>query len=375
MNEYSFDGRCSRAGFSLLLCFVLVSPGAIAQTQLDISSCFNPLLQQQVDYSVDTRLALATLSQINESTYEASKHDVSLAAKYKILSGSVNYSDFDDKRRQYFQLNKLDLNYYQHISLSTRTLNSEGYGVIKSCIDTVASQQYGLHYLYTVDDPQTASVQFFWNPTEGGAPIEITDSVLVNAKVKTKDVPEGKLFPYVSRWSFTPYPKIQGASNAILLIRSDPTKNINITLTTKPRVKTYGVVIPPKDQPSIDLVCTTVYDTVDPATKQPYFRKEALVLNVTDKHGCDDCHGYSLAIDAPGLVLDVSCQSSGDHVWQEICDYEGSHIRSMGYQNANPRSMYISYHYKVGRQECNFPDREKQRNAVQGKGTTLSAKH
>src|SRR5437588_7085094 len=69
-----------------------------AQTQLDISSCFNSLLQQQVDYTSDVRLALATLSQISESTYESSKHDASLAGQYKFLGGSINYADFNEKR-------------------------------------------------------------------------------------------------------------------------------------------------------------------------------------------------------------------------------------------------------------------------------------
>ena len=342
---------------------------ARGQTQLDISSCFNSLLQQQTDYTSDTRLALATLAQVSESNYEATKHDASLAGEYKFLGFSVNYADFDEKRRTYFQRNQLDLQSYKAISLKTRTLDSKAYDVIKDCIDKVAAGQFGFHYLYTIDDAQTASVQLFWRPTEGGGPIAITDSVLLNAKAKTQDVPDGKLFPYVSRWSLTPYPKILGASSVVLLERTDVTKNINCTVSTKPQVKTYDIVIPPVPQPTVDLVCKTVYDTKDPLTGQDYARREALVLNVTDAHGCGDCHGYSLAIDAPGPVTDVTCESSGDHVWQEICDFQGNHIRSMGYENSNPRSMYITYHYKVARQECQFPEENKQRTTKQGVGS------
>jgi hypothetical protein len=348
-----------------------MSASANAQTQLDISSCFNSLLQQQVDYTSDIRLALATLSQISESTYEASKHDVSLAGQYKFLAASINYADFLEKRREYFQLNKLDLQYFQSISLKTRTLDSRAYGVIKDCVDKVAADQYGFHYLYTVDDANTASVQLFWRPTEGGRPLEITDSVLLNAKAKTQGVPDGKLFPYVSHWSLTPYPKILGASNAILLERTDVNKNINCTIATRPQVKTFDIVIPFVAKPSKDLVCNTVYDTKDPVTGKDYFGQEALVLNVTDGHGCPDCHGYFLAIDAPGPVIDVTCRSSGDHVWQEICDSNGSHIRAIGYENANPRSLYISYHYKVARQDCKFPDIDKQKMLTQGLGSVM----
>ena len=164
-----------------------------------------------------------------------------------------------------------------------------------------------------------------------------------------------------------------GASNALLLERTDPTKNINCTVSTIPRVKTFDIVIPPAVKPSLDLICKTVYDTVDPVTGNPYFRKEALVLNVTDKHGCDDCHGYYLTIDAPGPVTDVRCESSGDHVWPEICDSQGNHIRAVGYENANPRSMSISYHYKVAREECTFPGMEKQQIQSQGKGAVLGS--
>jgi hypothetical protein len=238
----------------------------------------------------------------------------------------------------------------------------------------VAGQQYGFHYLYTIDDPKTASVQLFWRPTEGGQPIEVVDSVLLNAKSKMQDAPDGKLYPYVSRWSFTSYPKISGASNAILLERINPDQNINITVSTRPQVKTFDIVIPPVPKPSVDLACTTVYDTRNPVTGQDYFQKEALVLNVTDAHGCGDCHGYSLGLDAPGPVIDVRCESSGDHVWQEICDFQGTRIRSIGYENANPRSMYISYHYKVARQECKFPDIEKQRTTSQGAGSVMTSK-
>jgi hypothetical protein len=256
--------------------------------------------------------------------------------------------------------------------LKSRTLDSKAYDVIKGCIDNVASTQYGFHYLYTIDDAKTASIQLFWRPTEGGSPIEIIDSVLLNAKARTSGVPDGKLFPYVSRWSLSSYPKISGASDVILLERTDVTKNINCTVSTRPTVKAYDIVIPPIPKPTVDLVCNTVYDTKDPVSGKDYFGQEALVLNITDKHGCDDCHGYFLTIDAPGPVIDVTCKSSGDHVWQEICDSQGSRIRAIGHENANPRSMYISYHYKIARQDCKFPGVDDQRKPVQGKGSVKS---
>ena len=58
-------------------------------------------------------------------------------------------------------------------------------------------------------------------------------------------------------------------------------------------------------------------------------------------------------------MTDVTCEASGDHVWQEICDSDGNYIRAIGYENANPRSHYISYYYKVARQDCKFPENQK----------------
>jgi hypothetical protein len=370
-----------RKGYSRILGIVIVLLGftpslSHAQTELDISSCYNPLLQQKVDYTSDVRLALATLAQVTEADYEVTKHDASLAGQYGFISGSANYADFDDKRRQYFQLNKLDLQYYQSISVSTRTLDSKAYDLIKDCIDKVAAVQYGFHYLFKVDDPKIASLQLFWRPTEGGGPLEITDSVLLNAKVKTQGVADGKLLPYVSRWSFTPYPKIQGALGPILMERTDVEKNINCTVSTKPQVKTFDMVIPPVAKPSIDIVCTTVYDTNDPVTGRRYGDGDRVAwpLNVTDGHGCSDCHGYSFEMNAPGPVTDVTCTSSGDHVWQEVCTFDGNHIRASGYENANPRTLYIDYHYKITRQDCKFRDMEKQKTTTQGKPSVLKSK-
>jgi hypothetical protein len=349
----------------------LIPAGIRAQTQLDISGCFNPLLQNQIDYKSDVRLSLATLAQINESDYELKKHDVALAGQYGIISGSADYKDFDDKRKQYFQLNKLDLQYYQSISLNTRTLDSQAYGLIKNCIDTVAANTYGFHYLYTVDGDQAASIQLFWHPTESGSSIAITDSVLTNAKAKTAGVPDGKLYPYISKWSLTPYPKIEGASNVILLERDDPSKSIHCSVSTKPQVQTLDMMIPSQKKPTSDIVCQTVYDATEPVTNRPYGDTVVWPLNVTDGHGCSDCHGYSFSLDAPGPVTDVVCTSSGDHVWQEKCEAHGNHIEAVGFQNANPRTLTIVYHYKLARQDCEFPEKAKQTTAKRGQASTL----
>ncbi len=73
-----------------------------AQGYLDISQCFNQLLQQKLDYTSNETIRRATLAQISESTYESFKHDASIDSYFDFLPLSANYKDFDEKRRKYF---------------------------------------------------------------------------------------------------------------------------------------------------------------------------------------------------------------------------------------------------------------------------------
>src|SRR5260370_13075000 len=176
---------CLYAAFSILL-FLIVGQTVRAQSSFDVSSCFNQLLQQQIDYTSTEQLKLATLAQISESTYESFKHDAKFAGAYGFISGSANYSDFNDKRRDYFSLHTLDLEYYRAISTSSRVLCPSAYAVITSCVQQLASKADGFHYLYSVDDAKSASVQFFWRPPVNFPGIEVVkvdDSTLANAVV------------------------------------------------------------------------------------------------------------------------------------------------------------------------------------------------
>src|SRR5579862_230316 len=97
--------RPSLLGSISALCGCLtLCPSAIAQSYFDISSCFNQLLQQQTNYT----------------STEQFKHDATLSAVYDFIPLSANYSDFNEKRRNYFSLHKLDLDYYRAISTSSR---------------------------------------------------------------------------------------------------------------------------------------------------------------------------------------------------------------------------------------------------------------
>jgi len=350
----------------LLRTFVVVAASIATSAQssvtaLNIQSCFNPLLQQKMDYSSDIRLSLASLSQITENTYEESKHDVGLAGRYKFLAFSLNYEDFDKKRREYFNLNKLNIDYYRGISLSTRTLDAGGYTVIKDCIDQVARTQYGFHYVYYLDGANKAAIQFFWNPTAGGSrEVKVTDSWLDNATASTteKSKYRDKLFPWVSRWSPFPYPRIGASSEVIFLTRKNVSDSIRISLSVDPSTDTGPpIIIPAVPQPIIDPECKTVFDKNEPFTHAEY--KIARNFNdndyITDAHGCSDCHGYVVGFDTPGLIWKMECHTQADNIWQESCTGEGTtHAQSSGYQNANPKQIYVTAWYQIPRQQCTF---------------------
>jgi hypothetical protein len=339
--------------------FISTTSFAQVASQLDISSCFNGLLQKQVDYRSDTRLALATLSQINSTNYEVMKHDASLAGQYGILSGSANYSDFNDKRSTYFQQNQLSLQYYQSISLSTRTLDTEAYGTINKCIDTVAASTYGFRYLYLINNRTDAAIQFFWQGTPGSPPtIDIVDSYLDNANAKNTGAGDSKLYPYVSRLQlFTPYPTIGLSSPVIILTRKDPDKDIRISLTTRPPVSTGFITIPKVPAPTKEPICKTVFDRENPATKTPYILTQTFNTNnyIGDRHGCSDCAGFVVGFNTPGLIWQID-KTTEDHVWVDFCSGEGTtHAQCSGYQNANPKNITMTAHYQMPRQVCTYP--------------------
>ena len=124
---------------------------------LDVSQCFNNLLQQKRDYASSERTSLSQIAIVSEATYEASKHDAELSGTYKFLSFSSSYSDFAEKRRQYFQLNKLDLDQWKTVAYASRTLDASAYPLIAQCIDKAALSQYGFNSVATTDRQNTGA--------------------------------------------------------------------------------------------------------------------------------------------------------------------------------------------------------------------------
>lgn len=325
-------------------------------TELPIDSCFNEKLQQKVDYSTDMRLALATLSQITSDNYEEKKKDASLAAVFKFVPVSLKYDDFDAQRQKYFQLNQLDLSYYRTVSLSTRTLDAMAYHLIEHCIDEIANNTYGFHYVAYIQGPDKAAIQFFWNSTPGGpSEIKIVDSYLEGGTTpdtaKTK-YPE-KLFPYVSKWSLTPYPRIGPAGQTVLLDRSARDKSIRIGLTTDPAVKIgRPIEILNVPTPTVEPVCDTVYEKNEPITGVEY--QISRVWN--DNDVSDNTSHWSVSLDTPGKIYRHYCYVD-EHVYIDDQGGDGTNnAYCKGHQDANPKYIHLQAWYLVGRKVCTFPN-------------------
>jgi hypothetical protein len=324
-----------------------------AQSALDVSPCFNELLQQKLDYTSTEDLRLATLAQISEKTYDAFRRDGKLSAQYGILSGSASYADFSDKRRQYFSQHKLDLSYYQAISTSSRTLGREAYAVITDCIGKVASHADGFHWLYTIDDPTAASVQFFWRSPVNAPAVEqvrVVDSVLDNAQVVNGQSHPGHLFEVPAWWQ--PSPRIGLATPVILLRRVDKSSVIRIAITTDPQLNTGFITIPSVPPAVPEPVMK--YTHQDTQESVPFDKKAGTFIG-RGTPDCSDCAVFRYEREVAGEVVGVTCTfGPGTHNNTRYCGPDGPNKAVWEYytNDGNFQSMVMSVTYRRRVAEC-----------------------
>jgi len=348
MRQLRFIGGPCAAVFFLLI----LGQMARAQSYFDVSSCFNELLQQKTDYKSNEQLKLATLAQVSESSYDAFKRDANFAGQYAFISGSANYKDFSEKRRDYFSLHKLDLEYYRAISTSSRVLGDAAYGVITNCIQQLASKSDGFHYLYTVDDAKSASVQFFWRPPVNSGGIELVkveDSTLVNAVVVNGDSYKGHLYNH--SW-YKKTPRIGIASSVILLTRADPDTVIRISMVTDPQLNTGFITIPPVPKPILPPKFKITYENAPFVF--PFYKKQGTAIG----HGnplCNDCDNFEKVIDVPGDVVSVTCTfGPGSHNNTSYCGAVGERQAKWAYftNDGNEQAMTMTVVYKKRIEAC-----------------------
>ena len=333
---------------SSFLFLMFLSARVSSQSFLDISQCFNSLLQQQIDYTSTEELRLSTLAQVSESTYETFKRDGKLSAFFDFLTASANYSEFDAKRRNYFAIRKLDLDYYRAISTSSRVLGSQAYALISNCISQVARNADGFHYLYTIDDAHDAAIQFFWRSQVDGVVLKVEDSILDNATVVNGEEYRGHLYDPNARRQ----PTIGVASAVFLLKRVDTDRAIRISLTTNPAVNTGFISIPPVPRPA-------------PAPKFAETEEDVpFVTTFNKKDGqhigrgtpdCGDCEVFQKIVDLPGEVVSVGCAfGPGTHNNTAYCGKEGSAQAKWVYytNDGNNQTMTMTIVYKKIKRTC-----------------------
>lgn len=338
--------------YGLLAIAFLMSAEPTRAQYFDVSPCFNNLLQQKFDYTSTEELKYATLAQISESTYESFKHDGKLSVDFDFLPLSASYSDFDTKRRNYFSLHKLDINYYRAISTSHRVLGDAAYGLITNCIDQLASKSDGFHYLYTVEDAKSADVQFFWRPQVNARDIDlitITDSTLVNAVVVNGDSYKGHLYDHAF---YKRTPRIGIASPVILLTRTDPDTVIRISLVTDPAVNTGFITIPAVPRPVPPPKIQVTYENV--TVPYQFYKKTGTRIG----HGnplCGDCDNFEKVFDIPGKVVQVQCVfGPGSHNNTSYCGAIGENQAKWAYftNDGNEQSMTMNVTYQKRVESC-----------------------
>jgi hypothetical protein len=219
--------------------------------------------------------------------------------------------------REYFSSLNIDFDYYQSISLSSITLDKPAYDTINKCIEQVAnpSDNYGLHFLSSVDNDTAASIRFFWRPLHDDK-LQVLDSTITNAevvggRVADQEVPAGKLFPKPGWYDpFHPYAEINASGPTIQLKRINKAEPITINVTTRPQVGTAPIVIqPPEKEPTI----------------QTFFYRETVTRTypksqiITPEKGPDG-NIYRISDHVPGSIVSLECTYRGHtHHHQTSC--------------------------------------------------------
>lgn len=102
----------------------------------DPCGCNAGLAPQLVEYSSSNQVRLAFIQQIDEKQYEKIKKDGSASADIiDIVKGSVSYSEFNEKRRDYLEKNNFSLDKEQSQSLLFSTVRTTDWVACKrQCI-------------------------------------------------------------------------------------------------------------------------------------------------------------------------------------------------------------------------------------------------
>lgn len=189
------------------------------------------MLVSKFDFRQRESLVLSALTLINKDNYAEAGRNASLLALFPqagLFKG--DYADFEKKREQLFELNRLDENRYRETLLSAVWLGDNGYKALSACFDAVLNSGDGFREIHKVGGPNRVSIQFLWSSSTDRDSVEILDSSLENGHVE--GAPAGKLLPPADKAKGHPPLVVSKASVPIVIIRDKIDEPVYITLST-----------------------------------------------------------------------------------------------------------------------------------------------
>ena len=212
------------------LIVVFYSGVAASENTVDPTKCFNDMLVSKFDFKQRDSLILSSLAMVNKDNFVDAGKNASLLG---VIPGAGffkgEYGDFERKRDQLFELNRLDENRYHETLLSSVWLGDNGYRALTACFDAVINSGDGFREIHKIGGPQRVSIQFFWSSSTNTNSIKLFDSTLENGHVQ--GAPAGKLFPPTGKngqASLT----VSKATVPIVIFRDNVNEPIFITLKT-----------------------------------------------------------------------------------------------------------------------------------------------
>jgi hypothetical protein len=324
----------------LAVCVPCMALGQSWNGLVDPSNCYSALLQRTDIYHDNERLKLALLSTIDKSTLEQVKANGSITAIYSGIPFTAGFNAFKDAQTHYFEQHSLNVDHERETFSVALGLDPQASKIFGDCINALALGNYGLSAYGTAEDESTTTIALFWRPTIAGQQIKILDSTVVNAVVVGGDSYKGKLFP--------PKGVSFKDSRSVTLERTNPDKQITITLVTDPDVR----VLPIRIRAVPPLYSCELKDlTKDPVTHAEFSSSEPVQARDHLGGSAEFGTGFTYSKTIDGLVTDVFCDKHGaDHI--EFFDRTG---RGSGQQTPTatcagsmddgPRTFQMTFHW------------------------------
>ena len=333
-----------------ILFAVCTSVHFAAAQDIDPSKCFQDMLVNHYDFSQRENLLLSALAIVDDHTFKDSGSNNSLTGSYAGYSLTDKYSQWDKERRDLFEYNKLDINQYKQLLISSTWIGDQGYSVIETCLNTLALGGDGFRYKVEVASPQLVYIQFKWSdPQNGASKVRILNSKIENGNVD--DEPPHKLFS-----PKTPM-VVGGAAVPIAIKREKVTDDIFITLTTSLN-KQPGVIRIrhlPVEKP---IIWKRFVVETDPGGK-------VISHSVTREIKGDQWiqvltpdAGYQFA-EAPTCTQNTQYPLENVHILNQNWNQDKNEYTCSGTMNANPR--FIDFKWTQGKYEmrcimgCDLP--------------------